>query len=103
MKDEEPNRNYAAQINTFVFRRTWAELINLTTDEDAGKLIKAICAHTRGESASEYLTNKDSPHLLPAAAVIINDIERNAKRFLSKRGVLPEEEPGERNINEQDD
>lgn len=97
------SRNYSAHISTFVFRRTWAELINLMTDDDAGKLIKAICVHTRGENACEYLTNIDSAHLLPAATVIINDIERDAKRFLTKRGELPEEEAGERNHNEQND
>ena len=91
MKSEESNRKYTAHINTFIFRRPWGELMSLLPDEDAGKLIKAICAHTRGEDAYKYLADRDGLHLSAAVSAIITDIERSSKRFLSKRGILPEE------------
>ncbi|MBR2504671.1 MAG: hypothetical protein IKB61_01865 [Elusimicrobiaceae bacterium] len=103
MKNEKSNRNYAAHINTFLFRRTWIELINLLPDDDAGKLFKAICVHVRGENAQEYLADRDGLHLLQAVSEIIYEIERGAKHYLSMHGELPEEEPGERENNEQND
>ena len=83
-------QSYSKYINTFIFRRTWAELICLLSDEDAGKLIKAIFTHTKGESAGEYLTAIDGEHLKPAASAIISAIERNAQHFLVKRNELPQ-------------
>lgn len=84
------SRNYTTESNTFVFRRAWGFLFTYLTDEDAGRLIKAVFAHADGKSAKEYLQGKEN--LKPLAESIICELEMNAKRYLRKTGRLSERE-----------
>lgn len=79
--------NYSKELNNFLFRKTWGEAIALLDDAEAGKLMKAIFAHVRGESASKYL--KDIPKLQPLAGSVIFDIEKQSKRQCEKWGITP--------------
>lgn len=81
------SKRYSEYSNNFLFRRVWAEAICLLSDEDAGRMIKAIFTHTRGGSAFKELEN--SPELRPLAASIIASLEVAAKRWLDSRGSTP--------------
>lgn len=81
-------KNYSKYMNTFIFRKIWGEYILLFSDEDAGKLIKAVFQHTAGESASEYL--QDRKDLLRVAARMIHVLETNSISHLEKIGKLDE-------------
>ena len=67
--------------NSFVFYSTYLEYFEMLTDEEAGKLIKAILQHVSG-------LKKDAEHLSPAAKMafsfIKNQIARDAEAYENK-------------------
>ena len=67
--------------NSFVFYSTYLEYFEMLTDEEAGKLIKAILQHVSG-------LKKDAEHLSPAAKMafsfIKNQIARDAEVYENK-------------------
>ena len=75
--------NYTQLLNTFLFRREWGNTISLLSDAEAGMLIKAIIAHTNGQSAGKML--EKYPKLRIIACVIIGKMEKSAKRFLENK------------------
>lgn len=81
------SKNYTQFSNSFLFRRLWAEAICLLSDEDAGRIVKAIFTHTRGGSASKKL--EDRPDLRPLAASIVASLEAASKRWIASRGGVP--------------
>lgn len=42
--------NYTPYLETFLFKREWAEIFKELTDEEAGRLIKSLYLFTEGEN-----------------------------------------------------
>lgn len=71
--------NYTTNINTFLFRRSWGEAFADLTDEQAGKLIKAVYGYIEG-----YDTLPDEPELKTIYKLIVKQLNHSAKKYLDK-------------------
>ena len=70
------------KIRTFIFQKAWGQIFQNLSDEDAGRLIKAILIFANGDDPDLSDDNQ-----LEALFLIISDqIEESAKRYLSRTG-----------------
>ena len=72
-------------METFLFRKAWNDIFQAQTDGNAGKLIKAICAHTEGEDVT--LEDKTLNGILKT---ITKEIDLSAYKYLLRAGYLDE-------------
>lgn len=69
---------YVKEINTVIFNKTWTPLFKALSDEDAGKLIKALFGFMNGEKVE--VDEKIKPSFL----CIADQIELSARKYYSK-------------------
>ncbi len=74
--------NYTVFIDTFLFRRSWSYAFKSLTDEEAGKLIKAIYKFTEGSTVK-----LDKPELSIAYDMIVTQLNDSACRYADKIGL----------------
>lgn len=77
----EIKKSYLKGMRTFIFRASWGQFMRYMTDEEAGKLIKAIFEHAQGKSAREYLQAHNAENLQPFAGSIISELEASARKY----------------------
>lgn len=71
--------NYTAEIDTFLFRRSWGEAFKGLTDVQAGQLIKAIYLFVEGEDAEP-----EDPALKALYKVITAQLNHSSRKYLKK-------------------
>ena len=82
--------NYSRFIETFLVRKSWGDLFQALTDENAGKLIKAIFAHTYGEGAA-----LEDSTLNSILKTITKEIDLSAYKYLLRAGYFDEDDAGD--------
>ena len=75
-------KNYVKELDTFLFRRSWGELILSLSDEDAGKIIKGLYRFANGEDTPPE--KFDSYTLASVYSMIRNQLNYSARRFTEK-------------------
>ena len=74
--------NYVKELSTYVFRRSWGEVISTLSDEDAGKLFKAIYKYAEGEEVPE--SQLGAPVLVSVFRMIISQLNYSSRKHLSR-------------------
>lgn len=69
-------RYYAEALNTVIFNKSWTPLFMSLSDEDAGKLIKALFDFMNGEKVTF-----DDDHLKAIFLCIADQIEHSARKY----------------------
>ena len=82
--------NYATQIDTFLFRRAWADVLKDFSDEDAGALMKAVFAYTEGNE-----TVFGNATMNTVYRIMTRQMNHSAKRYLD--GAKKKEPPEKSN------
>lgn len=67
-----------------MLRKHWKHSIFSLTDEDAGKLLKAIYSFCTGEPVPAF----DDEHLRLITQIILDEMEYGARRHLIQKGVI---------------
>ncbi len=75
--------HYSEALKTFLFKREWAPIFEVLPDEEAGKLIKAVLAHTKGKDSE-----LDNPIVQSVYRAIASVIDQNALRYLERSGCF---------------
>lgn len=75
--------NYAKMLDTFLFRRSWGEVFKALTDEEAGKLIKAVYLFTEGEE-----TLLQEPALQREYSMICKQLNQSSQKHTLKLATL---------------
>lgn len=76
------SKNYVKELNTYLFRKSWGELFSALSDEDTGKLVKAIYSY--GEGAESYPENINKPLLSGIYKMIIGQLNSSSKKHLKR-------------------
>lgn len=72
-------KHYSEAINTVIFQKSWTPIFQRLSEENAGKLIKAIYDFMNGEEPELEDDTLDSIFLS-----MVDQIERSAKRYFSR-------------------
>ena len=72
-------RHYSEAINTVIFQKSWTPIFQRLSEENAGKLIKAIYDFMNGEEPELDDDNLDVIFLS-----MVDQIERSAKKYLAR-------------------
>lgn len=75
-------KNYTKDLNTYLFRRSWGELINAMSDEEAGKLLKAIYLYADGVEISADQLGTEL--LACVCRMIIRQLNHSSKKHLKR-------------------
>lgn len=75
--------NYSIGLETFLFKRSWAEVFRDLTDEEAGRLIKSIFEFTEGTEAPPA-----DPKTRAVYRLICRQLNNSAFAYLRKAGLL---------------
>lgn len=75
--------NYSIYLETFLFKRSWADAFTDLTDEEAGRLIKSIFNYTEGTEAPPA-----DPKTRAIYRLISRQINNSAFNYLRKSGKL---------------
>lgn len=72
-------KHYSEAINTVIFQKSWTPIFQRLSEENAGKLIKAIYDFMNGEEPELDDDNLDVIFLS-----MVDQIERSAKKYLAR-------------------
>ena len=72
-------RHYVEALNTVIFNKSWTPLFKALSDENAGKLIKALFDFMNGEKV-----NLEDDQLRAIFLSIANQIEHSARKYYSR-------------------
>lgn len=70
-----------AELETVIFNKAWTPIFSSLSDEDAGRLIKAVCAALDGEDAGADL---EGAALTKAYKTITARMDFTAKKYLQR-------------------
>ncbi len=73
---------YARYLNTVIFRKSWSQIFETLSKEDAGLLIKALYEFMEGGSPELEDDTLDGIFLMMA-----DQIEESARRYVIKAGL----------------
>ena len=86
MKNDTKNEiNYAAQLDTFIFRRAWGDILKDFSDEDVGAIIKAVFAYMDGKET--FFSEKTTRTVY---RIITGQLNYSARKYLYKNNRLDE-------------
>ena len=74
--------NYIKDIDTFLFRRSWGILFQNLSDEDAGKIIKALYRYADGEDTP--LEEFGNQTLASIYSMLSGQLNYSAKKFTER-------------------
>ena len=77
--------NYTTNLETFIFKRAWAAIFEDLTDEQAGKLMKAIYCFLSGNDKLP-----EDPLIKPVYKIITHQLNESAHSYYAKIGLLHE-------------
>lgn len=78
---------YSESLDTVIFQKSWSPLFISLTDEEAGKLIKAIFSFMDGEDV-----DLEGVQIVKSYNSITKQIERSAKKYYKKVQSYDEED-----------
>ena len=78
---------YSESLDTVIFQKSWSPLFMSLTDEEAGKLIKAVVSFMEGEDPE-----LEGAQIVRAYLAITKQIERSAKKYYKKVQSYDEED-----------
>ena len=82
-------KNYTKELNTYLFRRSWGELFNGLSNEDAGRLIKAVYSYVDGIEPKEEDFN--NVFLISSYRMIVKQLNYSAKKHLMRLNILQDQ------------
>lgn len=77
------NENFVLSLDTFLFRREWADVFLNLSDEKAGILVKAIYNYTAGNEVTP-----EDPEIATFYKLMTKQLNNSARRYLA-RGSVP--------------
>lgn len=72
-------KHYSEAINTVIFQKSWSPIFEKLSDENAGKLIKAIYDFMNGEEPELEDDTLDAIFLS-----MVDQIENSARKYLNR-------------------
>ena len=75
-------KNYVKDTNTFLFRRSWGEVFKDMSDEEVGKIVKAVYAYADGvDDLTEQLTKYPSKCIYK---MMIRQLNNSSAKYLKR-------------------
>ena len=75
--------HYSEALKTFLFKREWIPVFETLPDPEAGKLIKAVLAYTKGKDPK-----LENPIVQSIYLAITSVLDQNALRYLERSGFF---------------
>lgn len=85
MKSIKLTENYTVHLDTFLFKRSWAAAFTDLTDEQAGKLIKALYEYTDGKEEAP-----EDPEIKTSYKLLTQQLNHSACYYLTRAGLIYE-------------
>ena len=74
---------YVRYLNTVIFQKSWGQIFGRLSDEDSGRLVKALFAFMEGESP-----DIESDEMLWGVYLMMTEqIESSARKYVIKAGL----------------